>query len=411
MKIADSVVYISAVATTLVLAITLFHLMRAKRLLLRDSLALEHLRRQEKSFKTLVENSPDIFARFDLSLRHLYVNEAIANFTGLTPNDFIGKTNEDLGMPPHLCEHWRKEMGNCIKYRTTSKIEFSYKTHLGASKTFLARLIPEIENEKVTSLLCITTDITEYKTLMHALRLSQRKLRQADQAKDEFLATLVHELRNPLSTIKNAIELQNKLEKSSATWPRTATILMRQVQMMTTVVDDLLDVARIANNKMNFDLKKIDVRECLSIAMETSQSLCYLKELQFNADCGDVPLWIRGDEIRIAQIFTNILNNAFKYTPDGGRVSLCASRKQDMVEVAIRDTGIGIEPDMLDYVFDMFAQIGTARIHAAGGLGIGLALVKRLTEAHGGTVEAISEGVGKGSLFVVRLPALSDIEQ
>lgn len=233
-------------------------------------------------------------------------------------------------------------------------------------------------------------------------------LKEADRRKNEFLAILAHELRNPLAPIRNAVEvlsLQNPPDPE-VQWPRE--IIERQVQHLNRMVDDLLDVSRITQSKFNLYKEPVQVATVIARAVETSQPLIQSRKHRLAIDVPSEPLWIQGDKVRLAQIVANLLNNAAKYTPEGGQISLSAERHGNEAVLRVRDTGIGIPAAIMPRVFDAFTQEERSPDRANGGLGIGLALVRSLTELHGGRVEAKSDGRGKGSEFIVRLPALAE---
>ena len=229
-------------------------------------------------------------------------------------------------------------------------------------------------------------------------------LREANRHKDEFLAMLAHELRNPLAPIHNAVQLMRspQLPPEQLVWARE--VIERQVGHLTKLVDDLLDVSRITRGKINVVRETIELATVVERAVETVQPMLVLQrhELIVKVDCE--PLLLDGDLTRLTQIVGNILSNAIKYTDDGGRIELSAGSIGDDIEIRVRDNGIGIEPEVLPLVFDLFAQASQLNGRSQTGLGIGLALAKRLAEMHGGDVQASSDGPGKGSEFIVRLP-------
>jgi signal transduction histidine kinase len=229
-------------------------------------------------------------------------------------------------------------------------------------------------------------------------------LRQANRLKDEFLAMLAHELRNPLAPIHNAVQLMRNptLPQAQLGWARD--VIGRQVGHLTRLVDDLLDVSRITRGKINVNRELLDVATVITRAVETVQPMLAAQKHELLLLVEPTPLYVEGDLTRLTQIVGNILSNAIKYTDAGGRIELHSSAVRDRIEIRVRDNGIGIEPSALPAVFDLFTQAARAAERTQSGLGIGLALVKRLVELHGGTVEARSEGLGQGSEFVVWLP-------
>ena len=236
---------------------------------------------------------------------------------------------------------------------------------------------------------------------------TEEVLRDADSAKNEFLATLAHELRNPLAPIRNALEvLQVKGELSDdARW--AIDIMNRQVGNMTRLIDDLLDIARITGNKLELRKDRVELASIVTAAIETSRPLIDSNGHSLAVSLPLEPLFVEGDLPRLAQVVANLLNNAAKYTPPGGSISVTAERIGSDAVISVRDTGMGISPEMLPRVFDMFTQAAHSPHTPRDGLGIGLTLVRRLVEMHGGTVAAHSAGSGQGSVFVIQIPALS----
>jgi PAS domain S-box-containing protein len=231
-----------------------------------------------------------------------------------------------------------------------------------------------------------------------------RQLREDDRRKDEFLATLAHELRNPLAPIRNAIQLLKAKgpQEPELVWGRE--VIDRQVQHMTRLLEDLLDVSRISHNKLELRKEKVELAEVIRHAVETSRPAIEAGGHDLSLDLAREPVFINVDPVRVAQVFSNLLSNAAKYTKPGGHIRLVEDRKGSDVLVTVRDDGIGISADMLPHVFDMFSQAQRMRDQSQGGLGIGLSLVRSILELHGGSIEAKSEGVDKGSDFIVRLP-------
>ncbi len=233
-----------------------------------------------------------------------------------------------------------------------------------------------------------------------------RDIQEQDHRKNEFLAMLAHELRNPLAPIRNAVQLLRQGNEDNAGIQWGYDVIDRQVQQMVRLVDDLLDVSRITRGKVQLKTEPIDVTAAVSTAIETSRPLIDERQHELSVTLPPFPLWVAADSARLAQILANLLNNAAKYTPEGGRIDFTMEREENAAVFRIRDTGIGIAAEMLPRVFDLFTQIDCSLDRAEGGLGIGLTLVHRLVEMHGGTVQAFSDGLGRGSEFVVRLPAV-----
>ena len=231
----------------------------------------------------------------------------------------------------------------------------------------------------------------------------QQALTTADRRKDEFLATLAHELRNPLAPIRMGLEVLKRVDLSSASGEQMRAMMDRQLKQLVRLVDDLMDVSRISSGRIELNKSPVLLSTVLHSAVESSRPLMDKMGHEFTYIPSAEPLTVYADLTRLAQVFVNLLNNAAKYTPPGGRVRLSVERQGEEALVVLRDTGIGISPDALPYIFDMFTQVkGTSEL-AQGGLGIGLSLVKQLVELHGGQVEGRSGGLGAGAEFVVRL--------
>ena len=245
----------------------------------------------------------------------------------------------------------------------------------------------------------VARDVTDRKR-------AEESLREADRRKDEFLALLAHELRNPLAPLRNGLEIMRLAGADANAVSRARAMMERQLGHMVRLVDDLLDVSRISRNKIELRRSRILLTDVLRSAVETARPAIEAAGHELDLALPPEPVHLEADLTRLAQVFSNLLNNSAKYTHRGGRIWLAAERRGDDVVVSVRDTGIGIPAEALAHVFDMFSQVDRSIERSAGGLGIGLALVKGLVEMHGGTVTAESAGPGKGSTFTVRLPVL-----
>lgn len=233
-----------------------------------------------------------------------------------------------------------------------------------------------------------------------------RQLREADQRKDEFLATLAHELRNPLAPVKNALELMKIAGSDQKMVEHARSTMDRQIGHMVRLIDDLLDVSRITTGRLELKMERVDLAAAVQHALETSRPMVDRMKHDLVAKLPEEPIFLTADLARLAQILGNLLTNASKYTEPGGKIELTVERQVGMAEIRVVDNGIGISAELLPHIFDLFVQADRALDRSEGGLGIGLSLVKRLVEMHGGTVRAFSEGPGRGSEFVVRLPIL-----
>jgi PAS domain S-box-containing protein len=252
----------------------------------------------------------------------------------------------------------------------------------------------------------IARDVTGRKQAEEALRKAMEALQEAGRRKDEFLAVLAHELRNPLAPLRNGLQVMRLASGDADLVAKTRDMMDRQLSHMVRLIDDLLDISRIGSNKMELRRSRVLLADVISSAVETARPVLEAAGQELTVALPPEPILLDADLTRLAQVFGNLLNNSAKYTERGGRIWLTAAREGGDVIVAVRDTGIGIPADALPAVFDLFSQVDRSMERSTGGLGIGLALVKGLVEMHGGTVEAASPGQGRGSTFTVRLPVL-----
>jgi PAS domain S-box-containing protein len=259
-------------------------------------------------------------------------------------------------------------------------------------------------HDKPVRIVGVNMDITERKRLEQELQRRLTELAAADRRKDEFLATLAHELRNPLAPLRNALEILHRTDGDAALAEQARRMMGRQLDQLVRLVDDLLDVSRISRGKVRLRKERVELQAVLRSALEAVQPLIQAQghELTITLPHEDIPL--DADATRLAQVIANLLNNAAKYTEKGGHIWLTAERQGNEAVVSVRDRGIGIAAEHLPHLFEMFSQLTPALERSQGGLGIGLALVRGLVEMHGGRVEARSDGIGQGSEFIVRLP-------
>jgi signal transduction histidine kinase/CheY-like chemotaxis protein len=238
----------------------------------------------------------------------------------------------------------------------------------------------------------------------NARSLAERELRAADQRKDEFLAMLAHELRNPLAPISTGAHLLKMLHSDNAQITQTCSIIARQVEHMTGLVDDLLDVSRVTRGLVSLSTQVLDLKGVIDDAAEQIRPLIATRRHKVVLELPQEPAHVKGDHKRLVQVMANLLNNATKYTPEGGRIELRLAADGGDYVLSVSDDGIGMEPGLVNRVFDLFTQAERTPDRSQGGLGLGLALAKSLVELHGGSVSAYSAGLGKGSTFSVRLP-------
>jgi signal transduction histidine kinase len=281
------------------------------------------------------------------------------------------------------------------------RAKVSVFTELYRRKRDLERLTTELEQR-------VAERTAELEDAVRKQRELTNQLQKADRHKDEFLALLGHELRNPLAPVRNAVTLMRMSDTSNdpqLTW--CIDVLERQANQLTRLVDDLLDVSRVSQGKIKLQRQPVDVASIVHAAVEVSRPLIDERHHTLNIRIAERPMWVLGDAARLTQVIANLLNNAAKYQDEGGRIEMQVLPVADAIEIRVRDFGIGIAPEMLSEVFGMFSQGERAPDMAQGGLGIGLSLVKKLVEMHDGTVQSSSHGTGHGAEFTVWLPAMA----
>lgn len=254
----------------------------------------------------------------------------------------------------------------------------------------------------------VTIDIQELKTVGEERQGAIDLLKAQDNRKDEFLAMLAHELRNPLAPIGAGAELLQMVELNEHRVRQTCEIISRQVGHMTSLIDDLLDVSRVTRGLIKLDNAALDIRRVVSDAVEQANPLIHSKHHHLTLHLPPYMVMVQGDEKRLVQIVSNLLNNAAKYTPEGGNIALKIQVKKSLVVLEVTDDGMGMDQELVNRVFDLFTQAQRASDRSSGGLGLGLALVKSLAELHGGTVAATSKGIRKGSTFTIFLPRMPE---
>ena len=235
-------------------------------------------------------------------------------------------------------------------------------------------------------------------------QLAAQAAQEMNRRKDDFIATLSHELRNPLTPMRNVIHILRRRFPAEPTIEQVCGVLERQISRMTVLVDDLMDMSRIIRGKLQLERRRTDLRHVLQSSIEATQPLVESRRQRLSVEWAAEPIWVEADGARLAQVFSNVLNNAAKYTPEEGSVDVSVKCSERAVTVCVRDTGVGIEPEVLPRVFDLFVQSDRSLRESQGGLGIGLAVVKELVQRHDGRVDLSSEGVGKGTLVSITLP-------
>ena len=332
-----------------------------------------------------------------------YYNLGWYAFTGKTYDEMQGwgwASVHDPALLPLVIERWT----HALRTGTQFEMEFTLRRHDGARRWFLTRAMPLRDGSGVIyRWVGINTDIHDQKTAEEDKARLLGAAEAANRAKDEFLAMLGHELRNPLAPIITAVQLM-KLRSPGPS--RERDVIERQARHLVRLVDDLLDVSRVVRGKIDLHTRPLLIADVMAKAIELASPAIERGAHHLELDLAP-GLWVQGDEVRLTQVFSNLLTNAAKYTPPQGHLEVQAHREEGEVMVTVKDDGIGIEAELLPRVFDLFVQ-GTRGIdRSEGGLGLGLALVRTLTELHGGKAMAYSDGRGQGSEFTVSLPAIA----
>ncbi|HKJ87854.1 MAG TPA: response regulator [Gammaproteobacteria bacterium] len=359
------------------------------------------LRRSEAQFREMADGLPIIVWMRDAAGNQQLANQAMADFCGITREELEG-TQWQQFLHPEDAEGYKQELFRCLREQRPFHAETRGRRCDGQWRLLETWGKPRFsESGAFQGLVGGTLDITEQ-------RRAEEQVREADRRKREFLALLGHELRNPLTAIANVAQLlqMNKDSIDRAQQDRVADVLSRQSAHLTRIVDDLLDLSRLDRNQLTLQKEAVDLRELIPQAVESIPALREEEPITLSMTLPDAPLDVEGDRIRMVQMLTNLLDNAAKHTPNGKEIRVKACREGSWVVVRVVDQGTGIDPDFLPYLFDPFER-GRDRDTQIMGLGLGLPLVKRLMDLHGGTVEAQSAGPGRGSTFALRFPALS----
>jgi PAS domain S-box-containing protein len=367
----------------------------------RDQLVAES-ERQRRIYETALDSTPDFVYVFDLDHRALYANDALLKTWGV--DDVRGKKWMDLGYEQWHADLHDREIEQVIATRAPIRGEIPF-TGTNGTRIYDYIFAPVIGPDgDVVAVAGTTRDITERQAVEQAVRVQAARLADSDRAKDEFLATLSHELRNPLAPLRNSIELLRRLGDGGQGTPAIHAMMERQVNHLVRLVDDLLEVSRISRGTFSLRTERVELADVVRNALETTDALIKGARHDLRVELPEERLWVDGDQVRLAQILANLLNNAANYTEEGGHIVLRAWRDGDSAAISVRDDGLGIDPGSVPRMFEMFSRGNRYSGRSQAGLGIGLALSRRLAEMHHGTLDAHSEGPGKGSEFVLRVP-------
>jgi PAS domain S-box-containing protein len=348
--------------------------------------------------RTFTETVPGVVYAKDREGRLVVGNRGVSELLGVPQSHYLGRTDRELLADRAQAEAVMANDRRIMESGVGEQLEEEIQLADGTTAIWLSTKAPWFDEDgNVIGLIGASVDITERRRLIETLE-------QTDQRKDEFLAMLAHELRNPMAPIRTAAELLRLAPADEARVAKAAEIISRQVAHMTDLVDDLLDVSRVTRGLVEFEREPVDLRSVVAAAVEQTETAVQSRGHTLEVEATGGPAVVLGDRHRLIQVISNLLNNAAKYTPKGGSIRVALTADNDDVVIAITDNGVGMEPALLPHVFDLFSQAARTPDRAQGGLGIGLALVRSIVRAHGGSITASSDGPGRGSTFELMLP-------
>jgi PAS domain S-box-containing protein len=349
----------------------------------------------EVRFRALIEQSLDAIALVEPDGGVSYVSPAIVRVLGYTPEEFIALKAFEVVHPDER-DQAIKLLASVVQQPGGSQTVLNRARHKDGSWRWIETISTnQIENPSLRAIVANFRDVTERKQ-------AEEILRDADRRTDELVSILAHELRNPLAAINNAVQLSlRSAQDADRAWSRD--VIERQARHLARLIDDLLDVSRLTRGKIELHKEQIDLAPVISRAVRSVRPLIEKKQHNLTVSVTEDQMAVYADPARMEQVLVNLITNAAKYTKDGGQIALTADRDGEVI-VTVKDTGVGIPPAMLTRIFDPFAQVDRTINNSPGGLGIGLTLVKKIVELHGGTATAASAGIGKGSEFTIRFP-------
>ncbi|MCA1609426.1 MAG: PAS domain S-box protein [Acidobacteria bacterium] len=329
--------------------------------------------------------------------RILWANKAELDMLGYSREEYVGHHISEFHADTHVIE---EILDRLARNETLRNHEARLRCKDGSIRNVSIYSNVKFVDGEFVHTRCFTRDITERKA-------AESELRQASRRKDEFLAMLAHELRNPLGAIMNAVQILRTRELTEPTLEWSREVISRQATHLTRIVDDLLDVSRITQGKVTLRTQPIELAAAVTLALDITRPVLQARRQEVSTELPLEALWVNADLNRLAQVVANLLNNSSKFSPEAAKISLTAAREGEDAVIRVRDSGRGIDPELLPQVFDVFVQEDRSLDRPEGGLGLGLTLVRSLVELHGGRVQAFSEGRGRGAEVVVWLPALT----
>ncbi|MDI1279488.1 ATP-binding protein [Methylobacter sp.] len=370
---------------------------------LRDITERKHMELERQKFVSLADNSMEFIGMFDMNFIPFYINEAGMRLIGLDSLEQCIRTPIQEFFFPEDQRFILDEFFPRVLREGHADVEIRFRHFKSGSAIWMHYNVFFIKDNtgEPVGFATVSRDIS-------ASKQAKATLYEADQRKDEFLAMLAHELRNPLTPISNAAHILDmlKLEDPRLSWAKE--IIKRQVMHLTHLVDDLLDISRIARGKISLKKERLDLVEVIKSVLDTARGPILAKQQHLDVRLPEQPILLEGDSVRLSQVFLNLLDNASKYSLEGGQIEVDVQLHGTEVEIKVQDNGTGISEELLPTIFDLFQQGARTLDRSQGGLGIGLTLVKRLVELHGGQVTASSPGTGLGSTFSIRLPTIDE---
>ncbi|MCA1579802.1 MAG: MEDS domain-containing protein [Acidobacteria bacterium] len=364
------------------------------------------LSRREKELTELLEGAAEGIHRVGRDGRILWANKAELDLLGYSADEYVGRKISDFHVDATAVETILRRL---LRRETLYDEPARLRCKDGSIKHVRIHTNALWEDGRFLYTHCFTRDVSDRVALEDALRQKLAQLAEADRHKDEFLAMLGHELRNPLSPIVTAVQMMRMREDDRDVSTRSLDVIERQTKHLSRLVDDLLDVSRITHGTISLREETVSLAGIVEAAVEQARRSMEERGHQFTLRLPPDPITLWADPARLEQVLVNLLGNAAKYTPMGGRISVDVRVNRGEVEIAVRDNGIGLPPEARDGIFELFVRSPDSRTNDPGGLGVGLTLARRIVELHGGCLEARSEGRGRGSSFVVRLPARSSL--
>lgn len=369
---------------------------------LRDITERKHIELERQKFVSLADNSMEFIGMADMNFIPFYINEAGMRLVGLDSLEQGVRTPVREFFFPEDQRFIVEEFFPRVVHEGHADVEIRFRHFKSGDAIWIHYNVFTIKDS--------TGEPIGFATVSRNISVSKQvkaALHEASQRKDEFLAMLAHELRNPLTPINNAAHILDRLKLEDPRLGWATEVIKRQVKHLTHLVDDLLDVSRIARGKISLKKERLDLVEVIKAVLETARGFILPKRQSLDVRLPEQPIRVEGDPVRLSQVLLNLLDNASKYSPEKGRIDVNVQLLGAEVEIRVQDNGTGISPELLPTIFDLFQQGTRTLDRSQGGLGIGLTLVKQLVELHGGQVTASSPGAGLGSIFSIRLPTLA----